>query len=259
MFRDKLEEPPVQLTQTYYECYPSSYNALFAAFGIASGNTSLAVPLIVTMLLPLLYLLLMSIDQVPPKEEYTDPDKAQVIEMLSILLLRLRDGKTRGVKKNGLLVRLTKELISAAKEEGGFPDSDDEDDEEEWVDPASAVAKRKSRRLASMTDGGGATAATAGNNKRSSVKFGGTVVKGKTSKRMSTSADSDDEEGFDDSQDPVAELRNSLGNKDEYDDTEGVEAGGRGGAGGGKASKKRSIHMEGGKPKHRTKMSVFTR
>lgn len=43
-----------------------------------------------------------------------------------MLLLRLRDGKTRGIKPRGVLAALTKEIISAAKEEGGYPDSDDE-------------------------------------------------------------------------------------------------------------------------------------
>ena len=53
------------------------------------------------------------------------------MEILSLLLLRLRDGKTRGIKKGGILEHLTKELIAAAKEEGGYPDSDDEEDEDD--------------------------------------------------------------------------------------------------------------------------------
>ena len=48
-----------------------------------------------------------------------------------MLLLRLRDGKTRGIKKGGVLDQLTRELIAAAKEEGGYPDSDDEEEEDE--------------------------------------------------------------------------------------------------------------------------------
>ena len=56
----------MQLTQDYYECYPSTYNAFLDAVGIASGNTSLAVPIIVFLLLPLLYFLLVAINQVRP-------------------------------------------------------------------------------------------------------------------------------------------------------------------------------------------------
>jgi hypothetical protein len=63
--RNKLvDTPPVSLQQTYFECYQTEASALFDAFGIASGNTSLAVPIVVTMLLPLLYLLLVAIKQV---------------------------------------------------------------------------------------------------------------------------------------------------------------------------------------------------
>jgi hypothetical protein len=53
------------------------------------------------------------------------------MEILALLLLRIRDGKTRGIKRNGVLQALAKELISAAKEEGGYPDSDDEEEEDE--------------------------------------------------------------------------------------------------------------------------------
>lgn len=121
-----VQNTPTALTQSYYDCYQSPESALFSALGIASGNTSLAVPIVVMAILPLLYLLLVAIRQVPPKEEYSDPEKDQAIEILSILMLRLRDGKTRGVKKGGILMKLTQELITAAKEEGGYPDSDDE-------------------------------------------------------------------------------------------------------------------------------------
>jgi hypothetical protein len=71
----------------------------------------------------------------------------QALRIFSMLLLRLRDGKTRGIRPRGVLMGLTKggylsricqfiklfddyvvsiEIISAAKEEGGYPDSDDE-------------------------------------------------------------------------------------------------------------------------------------
>lgn len=36
-----------------------------------------------------------------------------------------RDGKTRSMKADGVLLKLTKELIATAKQEGGYPDSDD--------------------------------------------------------------------------------------------------------------------------------------
>ncbi len=121
----------MQLTQDYYECYSGDRAALINAVGVAVGNTSLAVPFIVIMCLPFIYMILVLIKQVPPPDEYSKDEKEEAIETLATLLLRMRDGKTRGVKANGVLVTLTKELISAAKEENGIPDSDDEDSDEE--------------------------------------------------------------------------------------------------------------------------------
>eukprot|EP00981_Chlorochromonas_danica_P004840 scaffold967_cov173-Ochromonas_danica.AAC.51 len=146
---------PVQLTQSYFKCYPTAESAFINAVGIATGNTQLAVPLIVLLLLPLLYGFLTLINHVPPKEEYNRLERTEAVEILAMVLLRLRDGKTRGIKPKGVLMSLTKELIAAAKEEGGFPDSDDEDeDEDEDGDnktddkdkPQRDPSRRKSRR-----------------------------------------------------------------------------------------------------------------
>lgn len=137
MIRQKLvDAAPVELTQHYYDCYPSATSALLNAFGIASGNTQLVVPLTVLATIPLVYIFLVIIQRVPPKEEYTNEEKMEVMEIVSIILLRLRDGKSRGIRKDGVLMKLTKELIKAAKEEVGYPDSDDDeekgsDDEED--------------------------------------------------------------------------------------------------------------------------------
>lgn len=142
-----VEEPPVQLTQNYFECYQSESDAFLNAVGIATGNTSLAVPTIVLVALPLIYLVLVFIHQVPPKEEYTKIEKWQAIEIFSLLLLRMRDGKTRGLKPRGVLMQLTKELIAAAKEEGGYPDSDDEyDSDDEDVDEDKEDGEKKKKK-----------------------------------------------------------------------------------------------------------------
>jgi hypothetical protein len=46
----------------------------------------------------------------------------------------VRDGKTKGIKFNGLISGLTKELTTSALREGGYPDSDDDDDDDEEDD-----------------------------------------------------------------------------------------------------------------------------
>lgn len=132
--------------QDYYKCYPTHFNAFFNALGIASGNTQLAVPLIVVLLLPMLYGFLNMINYIPAKEEYNKLEKEEAIDILALILLRLRDGKSRGVKPKGVLMTLTKELIAAAKEEGGFPDSDDEQDYDEDEGAGKAIRKSVGRR-----------------------------------------------------------------------------------------------------------------
>lgn len=70
--------------------------------------------------------------QVPPPDEFTTKEKNEAIEVLSILLLRLRDRKTRGFKKRGLFPKLYREIEIAAQEYvGRYSDSDDESDEED--------------------------------------------------------------------------------------------------------------------------------
>ena len=64
-----------------------------------------------------MYLFLLSIGQVPPKEEYTNEELHDAIMVLSKQLLRMRDGKTRGMKIHGAIYHLTKELVEASKQE----------------------------------------------------------------------------------------------------------------------------------------------
>ena len=64
--------------------------------------------------------------------------------MLSILLLRLRDRKTRGFKKKGLLPQLYREIaIAAAEDIGRYSDSDDESDDE---DDEEFVVTRRTKK-----------------------------------------------------------------------------------------------------------------
>lgn len=65
-----MDNPPVQFTQTYFECYDTASSAMLNALGVASGNTQLFIPFAVFMILPLLYFSLVIIRQVPPKDEY---------------------------------------------------------------------------------------------------------------------------------------------------------------------------------------------
>ncbi len=141
---DISSNPPVLLTEPYYECTSTFYSALNNAIGIASGNTSTFFPLGVAFLLPLMYLYLKIIGYVPPKEEYTKDEKEEAINVLATNILRSRDGKTRAMTRNGAIVSLSKDLLKVAKEAPGYPDSDDEDSDDSDDDKESGM-KPKSK------------------------------------------------------------------------------------------------------------------
>ena len=110
----------------------AKYLRLFAYFRVVrQGNTALAVPIVMTLLLPAVYLYLQKSSDIPTKKEYEDEELQDAASALALMILRIRDGKTRDTLTNGVLRNLTKELIASAKAEGGYPDSDDEDDEDE--------------------------------------------------------------------------------------------------------------------------------
>lgn len=68
--------PPVPLTQSYYECYNTFDAALLNAAGVASGNASIAMLVLMIALLPLIYTLLAIFQQVPQPSEYSERQKS---------------------------------------------------------------------------------------------------------------------------------------------------------------------------------------
>jgi hypothetical protein len=59
-----VENPPTAFQQNYYSCYPDKLSTLQVSVGVASGNTSLTLPLLVFLLLPLIYYILALLKQV---------------------------------------------------------------------------------------------------------------------------------------------------------------------------------------------------
>jgi hypothetical protein len=113
--RDKLaSNPPTQLLQDYYSCYPDMWTTLETAAGVAAGNTSLVFPIVLLLLLPLLNQLLKCWIKVPTREEYKKADIEAAGEVMSVMLLRLRDDKHDGMIPNGVLMQLYKEVREAA-------------------------------------------------------------------------------------------------------------------------------------------------
>ena len=59
-----VNNPPAQFTQNYYSCYPLSLPSFQTAVGIASGNTTLSLPVLVFMVLPIIYFFMLKLNQV---------------------------------------------------------------------------------------------------------------------------------------------------------------------------------------------------
>jgi hypothetical protein len=145
---ENLKTPPLPLEERYFSCKPFVRDALFNSLGIAAGNTATMVPLLCLCFLPLLYVYLQAAGRVPPKAEYTPAELDAAIRALSLMMLRIRDGKIRGIKKGSVLQVLTTDLIAAAKAEGGYPDSDDDSDDEEDEDVESSEEQRSQSSIA---------------------------------------------------------------------------------------------------------------
>lgn len=120
--------PPTRLTQTYLACTARMFDAIFNSIGISIGNVQFWVPLFMLLVLPLVYFYLLGIGHVPPKREYEKEEYEASLHAFANIMLRLRDGKSRNLVKNGILDKLVKELKKAATKEGGYPDSDDDSD-----------------------------------------------------------------------------------------------------------------------------------
>ena len=148
-----MESTPLPLVERYYSCKPFVFDAMFNSLGIAAGNTATMVPLLCICFLPVLYMYLQASGRVPPKAEYTPSELDAAIKALSLIMLRIRDGKLRGIKKGSVLNSLTKDLISAAKAEGGYPDSDDDSDsdDEEDVKPRQSVYRKRRSTIATKS------------------------------------------------------------------------------------------------------------
>mmetsp|Transcript_23089 Transcript_23089/g.33818 ORF Transcript_23089/g.33818 Transcript_23089/m.33818 type:complete len:840 (-) Transcript_23089:259-2778(-) len=122
--------PPVGLVERYYECVATPLQAIFVSIGVAAGNTATLVPIAVICMLPPLYIYLSLSGNQPKKDEYDEKDLEAMLKALSLLLLRIRDGKLRGIKKDGVLVKIKNEILKTAKVGGGYEDSDDDTDDE---------------------------------------------------------------------------------------------------------------------------------
>lgn len=108
------ENPPSSLEQGYYECYPTEFETILNAIGVASGNTSIAMIGLFLILMPILYYLMVILDEVPPKPEYSDRELHEALRVISLVVLRAKDGNTIGLPANSVVKKFVNEIVNAA-------------------------------------------------------------------------------------------------------------------------------------------------
>lgn len=143
-----MQNPPTPITEKFFQCTLTELDAVNNAIGIASGNTTTIVPVAVLLLLPFIYLWLKAFNIPIPVPEYPEEQRKDVSEFFITTLMRANDKKTRGMKKNGVLLKLVKELRHAdqygSKDACDSDDSDEDYSDDESSDrPPSPSAERK--------------------------------------------------------------------------------------------------------------------
>ena len=89
-----VNDPPFTLIEPYYECKATKRDAFQDALGIAVGNATFWVPLLLCGLLPLVYVFLNYYKDAPStKREYGDDEMMEAAKHIGLILLRVRDGK----------------------------------------------------------------------------------------------------------------------------------------------------------------------
>ena len=159
-YANLIQSAPTPIVESYYQCVLTWSDALTNAAGIAGGNVSIIVPIILFMALPVIYLWLKFTGNVTPIPEYDKSQKELALDLLALQILRVRDNRTRGMKRNGYLMKLAEELVGAARyADGGAWDSDDSDDEPE-VDSIdnplnsgrNGIKRKASRKFAAKSE-----------------------------------------------------------------------------------------------------------
>jgi hypothetical protein len=84
--------------------------------GVATGNLSIFMFFLVLILAPLSYCLSKKVKKTKPEYEMEEIQSASYA--LTVALMRIRDGKDKGIDPDGILVKLTREMQRLAQVEG---------------------------------------------------------------------------------------------------------------------------------------------
>lgn len=116
--RDLLTETtPTALTQSYFSCLTTVDDALLNAIGVASGNTSIAMLILLFVCVPSVILTMALCKATPKEQEFSDKEKERTLDSLATLILRVRDENYEGIPngKETVIAGITEELVSAVK------------------------------------------------------------------------------------------------------------------------------------------------
>jgi hypothetical protein len=105
--------PPTPLHQIYHSCLPATYDVLIDAIGIASGNTSIAILVLIFVCFPIVILMMACCRVYPRSLEYHEKEKRRTLDTLATLILRIRDEHYEGIAKNGTISNVAEEMMKA--------------------------------------------------------------------------------------------------------------------------------------------------
>ncbi len=116
-FSQLVTSPPTDLVESYLKCYSYRNYAFLNSVGVAAGSVQSAMPIMLMLIMPIIYIFLKYNGLLIFLEERYPPlEKEQALKELAEYILMIRDGKKTPLKRTGLVYRITEELITAARQ-----------------------------------------------------------------------------------------------------------------------------------------------
>ena len=116
-FSEFVNNPPTELVESYLKCFSYRNYAFLNSVGVAAGSVQSAMPIMLMVIMPIIYIFLKYNGLLIFLEERYPPlEKDQALKELAEYILMIRDGKKTPLKKSGVVYRITEELITAARQ-----------------------------------------------------------------------------------------------------------------------------------------------
>lgn len=89
------------------------YDAFINAVGVASGNTSIAMLVLLFIFVPLIFGFMACFRVIPREQEFREKEKEIALDTLATLLLRVRDHHLEAIDQGGIIPILAEEMVHA--------------------------------------------------------------------------------------------------------------------------------------------------